>query len=331
MLETSKSDFFISYNRLDQHWGEWIAWQLEDAGFSVLIQSWDFRPGSNFILELQKAATEAERTIIVLSKDYLDDLYTQPEWAAAFAQDPTGSKRILLPVRVHPCELKGLLYPLVYIDLVGQEEVIAQQRLLEGIRRDRGMPKAAPAFPGREKHLQTIFIQKSLSETHSFQYLRPPFPAKLAPAPKPIELFYLFAPEDEDLRAELERQLALLRHLGLISGWHSGKIRAGQERTSEIEIHLDTARIILLLISANFIASDTYMMVGQAMERHKRGSAYVLPIILSPVDWDGTPFDQLAVLPTNRKPVTSWLHRDEAFLDIAKEIRNIVEDLTILQ
>jgi len=64
-------DFFISYNRADKSWAEWIAWQLEDAGYATLIQAWDFRPGSNFVLEMQKAATETQRTIAVLSPDYL--------------------------------------------------------------------------------------------------------------------------------------------------------------------------------------------------------------------------------------------------------------------
>ena len=86
-MQFSRKDFFISYNKADRYWGEWIAWQLEEAGFSVVIQAWDFRPGSNFVLEMQKAATEAERTIAVLSNDYLDALYTQPEWAAAFVQE----------------------------------------------------------------------------------------------------------------------------------------------------------------------------------------------------------------------------------------------------
>ena len=83
-------DFFISYNRADRTWAEWIAWQLEEAGYTVIVQAWDIRPGSNFILEMHKAARETERTIAVLSPAYLSALYTQPEWAAALVQDPTG-------------------------------------------------------------------------------------------------------------------------------------------------------------------------------------------------------------------------------------------------
>src|SRR5947199_6744104 len=96
-------DFFISYNSADKAWAEWIAWQLEEAGYTTFLQAWDFRPGSNFILEMQKATAETPRTIMVLSSNYLNALYTQSEWAAAFQRDPTGERHILLPVRVQEC------------------------------------------------------------------------------------------------------------------------------------------------------------------------------------------------------------------------------------
>lgn len=92
-------DFFISYNKADRSWAEWIAWQLEEADYTTDLQAWDFRPGSNFVLDMQRAAVEAERTIAVLSPDSLAAAFTQPEWAAAFVQDPTGEKGLLLPVR----------------------------------------------------------------------------------------------------------------------------------------------------------------------------------------------------------------------------------------
>src|SRR5882672_7993581 len=97
------ADFFISYNKADRQWAEWIAWQLEEAGYSVVIQAWDFLPGENFALNMHRAAQEVQRTIAVLSETYLSSLYTQPEWAAAFAQDPTSTRRSLLPVRVREC------------------------------------------------------------------------------------------------------------------------------------------------------------------------------------------------------------------------------------
>jgi tetratricopeptide (TPR) repeat protein len=159
-------DFFVSYNSADRQWAEWIAWQLEEAGYTTVLQAWDFRPGSNFVLEMQRAATEAERTIAVLSPDYLGALYTHPEWAAAFAQDPTGEKGTLLPVCVRECDLRGLLPQIIYINLVGLDEAAAQDALLAGVSRERAKPTAPPGFPG--------VIPRSVPQ-------RPRFPGALPP------------------------------------------------------------------------------------------------------------------------------------------------------
>ncbi|KAF5425651.1 MAG: Tetratricopeptide (TPR) repeat [Candidatus Methanocomedens sp.] len=141
-------DFFISYNSADKSWAEWTAWTLEEAGYTTVLQAWDFRPGSNFVLEMQLAASEAERTIAILSPDYLDADYTHPEWAAALVQDPTGEKGTLIPVRVRKCDLKGLFTPIIYIDLVDLNETAAKEGLLEGISRGRNKPSTEPRFPG---------------------------------------------------------------------------------------------------------------------------------------------------------------------------------------
>src|SRR5205814_6853632 len=99
-MQETHNRFFISYNRADRQWAEWIAWQLEEAGYSTILQAWDFRPGSSFVLEMDRATKEAKRTIVVLSPYYLNAVYTQLEWAEAFRQDPKADRAIMLPVRV---------------------------------------------------------------------------------------------------------------------------------------------------------------------------------------------------------------------------------------
>jgi hypothetical protein len=145
--EVVERDFFISYNQADRAWAEWIAWQLEDAGYTTVLQAWDFVPGSNFVVEMDKAAQVAKRTIAVLSPSYVAAAFTQPEWASAFAGDPTGAARKLVPVRVTETERSGLLSQIVFIDLVGLSEDEARERLLAGIR-DRLKPTEPPVFPG---------------------------------------------------------------------------------------------------------------------------------------------------------------------------------------
>jgi hypothetical protein len=142
------ADFFVSYNKADRSWAEWIAWQLEDAEYSTILQAWDFRPGSNFVLEMQKASAESSRTLAVLSPDYLDALFTQPEWAAAFARDPTGRSRKLVLVKVRECRAEGLLPQITHINLTGMEESRAKEALLSGVRAGRAKPATPPVFPG---------------------------------------------------------------------------------------------------------------------------------------------------------------------------------------
>jgi hypothetical protein len=142
------SKVFISYNRADRDWAEWIAGTIETAGYKSIIQAWDFRPGENFVLRMQEAAVEADITIAVLSENYLKSEYTQPEWAAAFAQDPTSKKRQLIPVRVSPFSLQGLLKPIIYIDLVSLGEQDAQRVLIDGLK-PTGKPVGPIRFPGQ--------------------------------------------------------------------------------------------------------------------------------------------------------------------------------------
>ena len=146
-----------------------------------------------------------------------------------------------------------------------------------------------------------------------------------------ISIFYSYSHKDGHLREKLEKHLTLLKQEGVITGWHDRNISAGIEWEHEIETHLNTAQIILLLISADFLAS-TYcysIEMKQAMERHTRGEARVIPIILRPVDWKGAPFSHLQALPRGARPVTGrgWHNQDEAFVDIAQGIRRVVEEL----
>jgi tetratricopeptide (TPR) repeat protein len=149
-------DFFISYTKADRTWAEWIAWTLEETGYSVVIQAWDFRPGENFVLKMQEAIKGTQQTIAVLSENYLDAFFTQPEWAAAFARDPEGEQRALVPVRIGECQPEGLLQSTIHIDLVGRSEVDARKQMIEGVGRDRAKPDKAPMFPGHEATVSAI-------------------------------------------------------------------------------------------------------------------------------------------------------------------------------
>jgi TIR domain/CHAT domain len=146
---------------------------------------------------------------------------------------------------------------------------------------------------------------------------------------KAVEIFYCYAHNDERLKKKLEIHLSLLKQEGLINGWYDREIRAGTEWSSEIEAHLNSAHIILLLVSPDFMASDYCYSIEmkRALERHDAQDARVIPIILRPTDWERAPFSKLQVLPADRKPVTRWSDRDAALLHVAQDIRKVVDEL----
>jgi nucleoside phosphorylase len=150
------------------------------------------------------------------------------------------------------------------------------------------------------------------------------------PRPGEVELFFSYSHKDEALRDQLETHLGSLRRQGIIKTWHDRKIGAGKERAGEIDSNLEKAHIVLLLISADFIDSDYHMdrELHRAMERHQSKESRVVPVILRPVDWEGLPFSRLLALPDDGRPITTWPDRDLAFVNVARGIRSIVEEIT---
>jgi hypothetical protein len=142
VADRQAKDFF-SYTQVNRAWAEWIAVQLEAAGYSTVLQAWDFRPGKDFLYEMQQATSTVGRSIAVLSPAYFASKFGEAEWRAAFVKDPTGEQGLLVPVRVPP----GLLASRVYVDLVDTDEATARRRLLDGVGAAGARPTKAP-FPG---------------------------------------------------------------------------------------------------------------------------------------------------------------------------------------
>ncbi len=143
-------DFFISYSPADERWATWIAWELETAGYSTMLQAWDFVPGTNFIDFMDRGVTEASVVVSVLSRNYLTSRYGRLEWQAALRADPDDVNR-LVTVRVEDCPLEGLLSMITYLDLVGvTDPKAAQEQLLKRIRQavaGRAKPVNRPGYP----------------------------------------------------------------------------------------------------------------------------------------------------------------------------------------
>ena len=144
-----------------------------------------------------------------------------------------------------------------------------------------------------------------------------------------FEIFYSYAQEDEQLVKQLQNQLVMLKRRGLITDWYGSKIAAGAAPEEWMK-HLERARIILLLVSPDFMASEHHYKVeiARAMERQKAKKANVIPVILRPTDdWQDSEFGNLQAIPRGNKAITELPNRDAAFRDVAQEIREVVETL----
>jgi hypothetical protein len=147
---------------------------------------------------------------------------------------------------------------------------------------------------------------------------------------EPLSVFYSYSHKDERFVTKLMDHLGVLQRQGVICNWHDRKITAGSEWEGQIDNCLNTAGVILLMVSADFLASNYCYDVElkRAMERHESNEARVIPVILRPVDnWQVTPFGKLQAAPTGGRPVTSWSNRDQAFADVAGHIRKAVDEL----
>lgn len=143
-MDNKQKTFFISYNKHDRQVAEWIAYELEEAGYGVIIQAWDFK--ANWIHEMDNAMQTCSRTIAVLSPHYVNAEYTFTEWANAFKDDAKGTQDKLVTIRVADFEPGGILGQLVYVDFVDKTEEEARDLLLKRVKGMRLKPSAKPPF-----------------------------------------------------------------------------------------------------------------------------------------------------------------------------------------
>lgn len=144
-----------------------------------------------------------------------------------------------------------------------------------------------------------------------------------------LSLFMSYSHKDEALRDELEIHLAMIKREGLISAWHDRRIGAGKPIDDEIDLNLEAAAIILMLASPYFLASDYCYEreLKRALERHERGEARVIPVILEPCDWQNSPLGKLRATPADGKPVSKHANIHDGLLEVARDVRDVINEL----
>lgn len=144
-----------------------------------------------------------------------------------------------------------------------------------------------------------------------------------------LELFFSYAHEDARYRERLQRHLSTLRNEGLVADWHDGMLTPGAEWDVEIRARLARADIVVLLVSADFLASDYIARVElqEALRRDRARQSSVVPVVVQPCDWRSTDLGRLQALPRGAKPISRWRHPEEAYLDVAQGIRAAGEEI----
>jgi serine/threonine protein kinase len=329
-------DFFFVYTKADRLWARWIAWELEEANYSVILPPWYLHTQSNFEMEMQKAAEKARRTIMLLSPDSIKMLSGQSAYITALMEH---NQSRLLAICVRECgrKYRRLLDSLHHIDIAGEDESLSRTILLASMQDEGVQLTVRPAFPGTIIR-RSVDIEPAFPQANSTMIDGPltvvPITVQQASTPSPlsthgIEIFFSYSHKDKKLRSELEKYMTHLKRHPSIKAWYDGEIGAGKEYAQEILTHLNKAHIILLLVSQDFIASDYCYNIEmqKALQRHEAKTARVIPIILRQAFWENTPIGKLQALPTGAKPITQWSDRNQAYMDVVRGIQKEIEKL----
>lgn len=141
-----------------------------------------------------------------------------------------------------------------------------------------------------------------------------------------VRIFYSYSRQDSDFRSLIDDVLGRFKWDVDVRSWYDGEIPAGTEWEDDICRHIDAADIILLFVTRGF-ASSSYCQnveLPRALERHERGEATVIPVLVEPIDDMNPAMSSLQSLPRNGQPVNAWADRDEAIRSIIQGIVDII-------
>jgi hypothetical protein len=309
-------DFFISYSSKDETWAWWVTEVVESAGYTTFLYSRDVRPGEDFVSKISQALGRSRRTIALLSEDYLGSRFSEAEWRHVFARDPTGELRALLPVRIAPVSPLGLLAARIYIDLVGLDEATATRRLLAAISETSGSESRHVEFPGSSQGERTDTKAR-------------PAPAQVAQAIQggKGKVFVSYSHRDRRWVNRLLVHLKPLERAGYLDVWEDSRITPGSAWKDEIDEALKSAQIAVLLVSADFLASDFIAdneVPSLLINARDRGTI-VMPVIVSPSRFEQTDsLSQFQAVNPPDMPLTKLPNhrREQFFVSLASAIED---------
>ncbi len=310
-LELSLIRIMVCYARADEHFLKKLKESLPllaSLTISYTREISQVMDSRAMELGLELGLETAQLVLLLVSPDFLDSGYCYGvEMRLLIKRHNRGETRVI-PVILYPTAWQATPFGKLPVLPVGGEPIVSSQKW-----------SVDEAFLSLRDGIHQV-MKMPLVKVEGMEPV------------EAVKVFYCYARRDRRLREELASHLESLRRLGQITVWYDREIPPGVDWKREIDRHLNTSNIILLLVSPNFMRSDYCYGVEmqRALERHRAGEAHVIPIILRPVDWKETPIGELQALPTDAKPIIMWRNRDEAFEDVAKGVRKVVESLLLL-
>ena len=275
-----------------------------------LITYWDeemIAAGAYREQEVQRHVANADVILLCISIDFLDSPYYYTIMQRALDLAEAGEIRVI-PILLRP----------IYVE----DGRLNRLPILP----DNGIPVTSPQWESREHAWRSVISELRASMTQPpLLHSTPPAEAEQrAHTLTPVNVCCFSAEEDQLLQQELAAYLRLLSRQGMITYWDRGMISAGVEREQEIQRHVTTADVILLLISIDFLNSwQCYAIMQQALDRAEAGDVQLIPIFVRAVSYEEERLSRLAILPRDGIPVTSpqWGSRDEAWVSVVRELR----------
>ncbi len=264
---------------------------------------------------------QAQLILLLISADFLNDYLSETEMLHALRQHETGKARIILII------LRSANWHFPPLDMLqvlptGGKAITRWSNRDEAfLNVERGIRSVLSAPSSSQDSEEAEVHQQKTTEIMSIKLDRI--------GVGPINIFYSYAHQDEDLLQKFRRHMANLIRQGLVSESYDRQISAGTEWKEYLDTAISNAQIILVFMSPDYLASDYLygLELQHALERQRAGEAVIIPIILRPVHWQSTPISRFQAFPPQGKPITSYTSLDLGFFEAAQALGKVVQSL----
>ncbi|MBK8259377.1 MAG: toll/interleukin-1 receptor domain-containing protein [Polyangiaceae bacterium] len=331
---------FLSHASVDKPMVRRIEKALRAAGHEPWLDENEIELGDSIPAAVESALRRSDFLLLCLSNASADRHWVEAERHATFMLQMRDGKSRLLPVRLEDVKPPFLLGPYAYVDAFPDDEAFdrAMKRIVRAIEKHLANRAASPTGAkatgspvggGAPGAGTSSAGAPSPAATAGAQPSGAPVPVNIAPsAPGTVDVFLSFTPQDASFAKELQTAVVLMSRQKLIRLLHRDQVAPGQNLNDLIAAQLGVSKLVALLVSQAYLASDCYEReLERAMELRAQKKVAVVPILIRACEWEQTPLKGLVPLPRGGTPVEKWRLADEAWTQVARELRGTVRHM----